>query len=117
MNKNDFMRYVPNSILSSTIPPEFWSTTRLEIKTTAPSTHKTNPIQANQFSDRDNELNDQINDDESCFEPINFKELKKIKPKYQTNPNRFMVPILIWGPNNQVKQMVKPAKRGYPCTT
>ena len=37
-----------------------------------------------------------------CIPPPDIKALSTVKPKYLTNPNAFLVPILIWGPNNQV---------------
>lgn len=44
----------------------------------------------------------QISTESDCIEPLNFEQLSNIKPKYQTDANSFLVPILIWGPNNQV---------------
>ena len=44
----------------------------------------------------------QIISEHNCIKPLNFDDLKTIIPKYQTNSNSFLVPILIWGPNNQV---------------
>ena len=37
-----------------------------------------------------------------CIAKPSVADLAKTKPKYQTDPKAFLVPILIWGPNNQV---------------
>ena len=42
-----------------------------------------------------------------CIAKPSVADLAKTKPKYQTDPKAFLVPILIWGPNNQVTKPFK----------
>lgn len=49
----------------------------------------------------------QISTESDCIEPLNFEQLSNIKPKYQTDANSFLVPILIWGPNNQIRGFIE----------
>ena len=42
------------------------------------------------------------NDEKSCFADFDYNSIDK-NPKHRLDPTKFLVPILIWGPNNQVK--------------
>ena len=39
--------------------------------------------------------------DGKCFEPEKIFWRQKIKPKYQLDPEKFLIPALVWGPMNQ----------------
>ena len=38
---------------------------------------------------------------EKCYEPEKIFWRQKIKPKYQLDPEKFLIPALVWGPMNQ----------------
>lgn len=40
---------------------------------------------------------------EECFPKKNIDAFQNIEPEYNLDRTRFLVPILIWGPNNQVR--------------
>ena len=38
-----------------------------------------------------------------CFAKENIDALSNVEPEYNLDRTRFLVPILIWGPNNQIR--------------
>ena len=44
-----------------------------------------------------------INDENKCVGPEEIDWNSKITPIYNLNPNKFLIPALIWGPMNQVE--------------
>ena len=45
-----------------------------------------------------------IEHDLSCeFEGDDLEETEEIEPIYKTRPNKYLIPTLTWGPNNQLR--------------
>ncbi|CAG5100503.1 Oidioi.mRNA.OKI2018_I69.XSR.g17028.t2.cds [Oikopleura dioica] len=42
-----------------------------------------------------------------CFPKKNIDTLRNVQPEYNLDRSRFLVPILIWGPNNQIRGFIE----------